>query len=46
MFEELSTTLKTNDIGMVLKASHNCIYCRGKRFGKFNRYICLYRTAE
>lgn len=27
--QELSTTLQTNDIGVVLKASHNCISCRG-----------------
>ncbi|WP_456441828.1 GTP cyclohydrolase I, partial [Psychroserpens sp.] len=27
--QELSTTLQTNDVGVVLKASHNCISCRG-----------------
>lgn len=26
---KLSTTLKTNDVGVVLKASHSCISCRG-----------------
>jgi len=27
--QELSTTLKTNEIGVVLRATHNCISCRG-----------------
>ena len=27
--QELSTTLKTNDVGVVLKATHSCISCRG-----------------
>lgn len=27
--QELSSTLKTNDVGVVLKASHSCISCRG-----------------
>lgn len=27
--EELATTLDTNDIGVVLKANHSCISCRG-----------------
>jgi len=29
ILQELSTTLQTDDIGVVLKASHNCISCRG-----------------
>lgn len=29
ILQELTVTLKTNDIGVVLKASHNCISCRG-----------------
>lgn len=29
ILQELSTTLDTNDIGVVLKANHSCISCRG-----------------
>lgn len=29
IIQELCTTLQTNDIGIVLKASHSCISCRG-----------------
>lgn len=29
ILEELSATLQTQDVGVVLKASHNCISCRG-----------------
>jgi len=27
--KELSSTLDTNDVGVVLKANHSCISCRG-----------------
>ena len=27
--QELSFTLKTNDVGVALKATHSCISCRG-----------------
>lgn len=29
IFEELTTTLQSKDVGVVLKASHECISCRG-----------------
>jgi GTP cyclohydrolase I len=29
IFDELSITLQTNDVGVALKASHSCISCRG-----------------
>ncbi len=29
VFQELVTILQTNDVGVVLKASHSCISCRG-----------------
>jgi len=29
ILQELSTTLSTNDVGVVLKANHSCISCRG-----------------
>ncbi len=29
ILQELTTTLKTDDVGVVLKASHSCISCRG-----------------
>ncbi len=29
IFQELTSTLRTNDVGVILKANHSCISCRG-----------------